>query len=274
MFKKMTATLAAVAVGTCAVLVAGFLWSGGASAVTVKAVAGAEGGTSARVEVPILMYHYVDEAPPENGPAAPSLTISPQQFEAEMDYLAGNGFHPVTIADVYAATQGTAELPAKPVAITFDDGGADCYSVAYPILREHGFTATFFVITGYVGNGSCMTWDQLREMRAAGMDIESHTYSHPDLRKLDAARLAQELRESRAALVRELGASACFLSYPEGRFDGRVVAAAKAAGYLAAVRTRSLWGPLASDSRYEWQRTNIKPGMSLPAFAKALEPAR
>ena len=219
------------------------------------------------------MYHYVDETPPAAGPFSAELTVSPAQFEAEMDYLAVNGYHPVTLEEVYAATAGTGRLPAKPVAITFDDGGLDNCTVAFPILQRHGFRATFFVITGFVGNRSCVDWDQLRTMYAAGMAIESHTVDHPDLRTLDAARLAEELSRSRAVLAKELGEDALILAYPQGRYNGTVIAAAQVAGYHAAVTTR-LWWTSSSPSRYEWQRTRVSPGESLVAFGRALRGPR
>ena len=278
MSRKRKMGLGALAIGAAAVLAGVLLLSQAASAkapdtghpqpsVAAPAAVG-------RLTVPILMYHYVDGTPPVAGPQSAELTVSTAQFEAEMDYLAINGFHPVTLEEVYAGLAGVGRLPAKPVAITFDDGGRDNYSVAFPILQRHGFRATFFVITGFVGNRVCMDWDQLRTMRAAGMAIESHTVDHPDLRSLAPARLAEELAASRAALARELGEDARILSYPQGRYNGTVMAAAEAAGYAAAVTTR-LWWTSSSPSRYEWQRRGVAPGESLAAFARGLRgPAR
>jgi peptidoglycan/xylan/chitin deacetylase (PgdA/CDA1 family) len=220
------------------------------------------------------MYHYVDDTPPDAGSDAAALTVSTAQFESEMDYLAENGYHPVTLGQVYACLAGKGSLPSKPVALTFDDGGKDDYSVAFPILRKHGFSATFFVITGYVGNRVCMTWDQLRQMQAVGMEIESHTVWHPDLRKVDAARLAGEMSQARTMLAKELGTDARFLSYPYGRYNNAVIAAAQAAGYQAAVTTNPpglLSVPL---SCYVWQRTNISRHTALGAFARVVSGAR
>ena len=134
-----------------------------------------------RVHVPILMYHYVDDAPPPAGPYADDLTVRTKDFIAEMTYLVKGGYHTVSLADVYLAMAGERELPPKPVALTFDDGGIDNYQVAFPILRQLGLSATFFVITGRVGREGQMSWDELREMASQGMAIESHTVTHPDL---------------------------------------------------------------------------------------------
>ena len=273
MSRKRKTGLVALVLGAAAALAAVLLLSHAASAAAPGAahprLPGLAPVAVERPTVPILMYHYVDETPPAAGPQSAGLTVSTAQFEAEMDYLAVNGFHPVTLEELYAAMAGQAPLPSKPVAITFDDGGRDNYTVAFPILQRHGFCATFFVITGVVGNRLCMDWSQLRTMCAAGMAIESHTVDHPDLRHLGAARLAEELTVSRVTLARELGEDARILSYPQGRYNETVMAAAAAAGYRAAVTTR-LWWTSSSPSRYEWQRQRVSPGESLVAFARTV----
>ena len=272
MFRTKITSIVALAIGLLALLLAVLALAQASTAASNRSdslPSGVPPAPVARLTVPILMYHYVDDTPPAAGPQSAELTIPTAQFAAEMDYLAVNGFHLVTLEEVAAALSGEGRLPAKPVAITFDDGGRDNYTVAFPILQLHGFRATFFVITGFVGNRLCMDWDQLRTMHAAGMAIESHTVDHPDLRNLDASRLAEELTASRASLARELGEDARILSYPQGRYNGTVMAAAEAAGYEAAVTTR-LWWTSSSPSRYQWQRRGVSPGESLVEFARAL----
>lgn len=276
MLKRRTAALIALALGAAGVLAGVLVLGGGAAAGSPQPARAPrpKPALMARLGVPILMYHYVNDTPPDAGSDAASLTVSKAQFEAEMEHLAEYGYHPVTMQEVYAALSGGGVLPSKPVALTFDDGGTDGYTVALPILRKHGFKATFFVITGYVGNRHCMTWSQLREMCAAGMDIESHTVRHPDLRKIDASRLASELAVSRATLAKELGVDARIISYPFGRYNETVIAAAQAAGYQAAVTTSRpglLSVPLSS---YVWQRTNISRHTSLSTFARVVSGAR
>lgn len=207
------------------------IWSG--------VVAADEGPDPApSIHLPILMYHYVDDEPPPAGPYADGLTVRTPDFREEMDYLAQNGYRTVLLEDVADALAGGSPLPAgKLVALTFDDGGLDNYTVAFPLLREHGFVATFFVISGKVGTEGFMSWDQLAEMRAAGMSIQSHTRSHPDLTGLGAAALSSQLEGSRADIEDELGAPVTVLCYPSGSYDDAVVAAAGAAGYALAVTT-------------------------------------
>ena len=88
--------------------------------------------------VPILMYHYVDATPPPVGPYAAGLTVRTADFEAEMALLEHGGYHTVTFDQLWRAMAGQTPLPSKPVLLTFDDGGRDNYTVAFPILQRHG----------------------------------------------------------------------------------------------------------------------------------------
>ena len=222
------------------------------------------------VHVPILMYHYVDAFPPDVGQYASGLTVRTPDFEAEMGYLAGNGYHVVSFGEVYQAMAGLAQLPAKPVLLTFDDGGLDNYSVAFPILKRYGFTATFFVITGHVGRSGSMDWDDLREMAGAGMFIGSHTVTHAKLTGVTDTALASELVDSRAAIDREIGETDYVLSYPNGAYDPRVIEAARTAGYLMAVGTNS--GTTGDPKAvFEMARRRVSAYMSPQSFAKLLQ---
>ena len=215
------------------------------------------------------MYHFVDYTPPP-GRWSAGLTVPVQEFGQQMDYLAGHGFHPVLLRDVYAAMGGGPPLPARPVAITFDDGNEDNFTIAFPILKAHGFVATFFVITDRVGRGFKMSWSDLETMQDAGMDIESHTVSHPDLTLLDAGRLEQELAESRAALVSHLQNAPVALAYPAGAYNARVIKAARAAGYLLAVTTHH-GTVLDPAQRYSWPRVRVFPKIGLKGFGSSLD---
>jgi peptidoglycan/xylan/chitin deacetylase (PgdA/CDA1 family) len=184
-----------------------------------------------------------------------------------MDYLEKNGYHTVTLEQIYAAMAGMAELPTKPVVITFDDGGLDDYTVAFPILRAHHFTATFFVITGFVGKSICVSWQDLRAMRADGMEIESQTVRHPDLTTVSSTRLSQELSDSRTALVQNLNETPIALAYPSGAFNQQVEAAVREAGYLVAVTTRP-GRVLNPGSSYAWPRLRVASDLSITGFAR------
>lgn len=220
--------------------------------------------------VPVLAYHYVADVPPPAGPYASGMTVRTADFKAQMRYLAAQGYHTVSLGDLYLARKGLTSLPEKPVVLTFDDGGLDNYWVAFPILRTYGFTATFFVVTGKVGAAGHMDWEDLRTMADAGMSIESHTVSHPaDLRTLDDSRLAQELGTSRKTIAEHLGTFPESLSYPSGHFDQRVIAAAEAAGYLLAVST-DVGTDDGSQADFQIRRIRVVAFESLHDFSAAL----
>jgi peptidoglycan/xylan/chitin deacetylase (PgdA/CDA1 family) len=151
--------------------------------------------------------------------------------------------------------------------LTFDDGGLDNYEVAYPILKEHGLKGTFFVITKTVGREGQMTWDQLREMAANGMSIQSHTVSHPDLRGVSATRLESELVGSRQAIADAIGQPSYALCYPSGAYNDTVIAAARSAGYVMAVATdKGREGDPAAV--FEMKRRRVSAFLPLTTFAK------
>jgi peptidoglycan/xylan/chitin deacetylase (PgdA/CDA1 family) len=151
---------------------------------TVPALAQDADGTLRRIRVPILMYHYISEPPPGADAYRIELSITPDIFRAHMQYLEDEGYTPVSLYDLDAALIRGAALPAKPVILTFDDGHIDHYTNVFPILKEYGFTATFFVITARLDerNADYINWEQAEEMATTGMNIEPHTKNHFDLR--------------------------------------------------------------------------------------------
>ena len=136
---------------------------------------------SKTVRIPILMYHNIDET------GDGDVTITVALFEEQMKAIAENGYTALTFSDLQAYVDGKAELPAKPVVITFDDGYLSTYDYAYPILSKYGLNGTVFVIGTMVGATTykdtglwtypCFTYEQAREMFESGVvDIQSHTY--------------------------------------------------------------------------------------------------
>jgi peptidoglycan/xylan/chitin deacetylase (PgdA/CDA1 family) len=125
--------------------------------------------------VPVLCYHRF-------GTRASKLTVTPAAFTAQMDYLARNGFHVVTLAELADFVAGRAPLPKKSVVITIDDGYRATYDIAYPILRKYGFPATVFLYSDFVGAGDALTYPQMKELIASGLvAIQPHSKSHANL---------------------------------------------------------------------------------------------
>lgn len=181
--------------------------------------------------VPILNYHMVDDGY-EN-----PLVMNTKDFEEQMKYLKEAGYHTINSQQLYAYLYEGAELPDKPIMITFDDGYADNYTKAYPIMKKYGFTGTIFVITDtavHTEQGRYLSWEQIEEMGKDGFSFESHTVNHKDLTKVTPEALAYELQQSKMEMEEHLGKLCRMIAYPEGEYNKRVIQATKEAGYALA----------------------------------------
>jgi peptidoglycan/xylan/chitin deacetylase (PgdA/CDA1 family) len=225
-----------------------------------------------KAEVPILMYHYVSELPPGADRFRRALTVLPENFRAQLQYLADEGYHPIALADLYHhLTQGY-PLPEKPISLTFDDGYRDAYEVVFPTLLEYGFTATFFVLAtpAHQGSPDYVTWEQMREMAEAGMEIEGHGRDHLDLRGRSYDYLVYQILGIQEAITQHTGILPRFFCYPSGQYDENVIAVVESAGYWGAVTTR--WGRTHTYAeRYELRRLRIEGRDTLSSFIDKLE---
>ncbi|MEP7182625.1 MAG: polysaccharide deacetylase family protein [Betaproteobacteria bacterium] len=175
--------------------------------------------------VPVLCYHRF-------GSRASKLTVTPAAFAAQMDYLAQNGFHVLTFRELGDFLDGKAPLPRKSVMITIDDGYRSTYEVAWPVLRKHGFPATVFLYSDFVGAGDALTWPQMKEMTTSGViEIQPHSKSHANLTlrlpdETDAKYRDRTRREVDApiGIIQErLGVASATYAYPYGDVNETVV---------------------------------------------------
>ena len=189
------------------------------------------GAAARRMRVPILMYHVISQAPP--GIANAELWVDRHVFADEMHALRAASYTAVTLEQVWTAWKHGGPLPKRPVVVSFDDGYLSHYTHAKPVLRALGWPGVLNLELKSIGPGG-LTEHQIRSLMQAGWEVDSHTLTHPDLTMLDDAALAHELVGSRQELRERFGVRADFLAYPAGRYDERVEAAARAAGYKAA----------------------------------------
>jgi peptidoglycan/xylan/chitin deacetylase (PgdA/CDA1 family) len=189
------------------------------------------GAAARRMPVPILMYHVISKAPA--GVPNAQLWVDRHVFADEMRALRAAKFQAVTLQQVYDAWKHGGPLPKHPVVVSFDDGYLSHYTHAKPVLRALGWPGVLNLQLNVLGQGG-LTTKQIKSMIAAGWEVDSHTLTHPDLTTLDDASLKRELVDSRRELRNRFGVPADFLAYPAGRYDARVEAATKAAGYRAA----------------------------------------
>lgn len=194
-----------------------------------------------RLVVPILMYHHIRESSPGLADRLNQrFDVSPSEFAKQLDYLQANGYSTIDCRTLAAAVREGKPLPAKPVMLTFDDAWREQYTIAFPLLRERGMVGVFYAHTGVLSDDPTRgytTWGDLCEMRNAGMDVQSHTISHPSLPGLETSRLDEELRASKATLEKFFGEECISVAYPFGDFTEREMVAAQHAGYRFALTT-------------------------------------
>jgi peptidoglycan/xylan/chitin deacetylase (PgdA/CDA1 family) len=178
-------------------------------------------GTLRRIRVPILMYHRISDVPSDADVYRIDLTVEPRMFHAHMQYLHDEGYHTISLYDLHDALQRGTPLPPKPVILTFDDGYIDHFITVFPLLKEFGMTATFFVITGYAdaNNPDYLSWGQISAMAEAGMSMEPHTRTHLGLVGRDYDFLVYEVLGSFESMAAHTGRSPRMFAYPGGDYD-------------------------------------------------------
>jgi peptidoglycan/xylan/chitin deacetylase (PgdA/CDA1 family) len=212
------------------------------------------------VSVPILMYHHIANVYPTTNLLDRSLTVTPPLFTEQLDYLKKMGYQTITLNQIMDALYYGGPLPKKPIILTFDDGYDDAYNYAYPILKAHGYSGMFYIITGKVGWRGQASWDQLKQMLANGMQIGSHTIHHVDMGDtyLESPALAQqEAQISQITLQSNLGIPIQHFCYPNGGpFKGtnrvlqqEVVALLAKNGYVSATTDPGPTGYIQSSQR-------------------------
>lgn len=198
---------------------------------------------------PILMYHHITDQ--VNGSKLLKLRVTPAAFARQLDFLQAKGYQAVTLSRALGP-----QAPPKPVALTFDDGYANFYHNAWPLLRARGMSATVFLVTG--ARDGVNHWDrdkgepmepllnrdQIIELAAQGVEFGGHTHTHRQLTELDDRGLMREITGCQKAITDLLGRPARTFSYPYGLYNPLVVQAAQRAGFTAACTTRpGKWTP-------------------------------
>ncbi|EEF62367.1 polysaccharide deacetylase family protein [Pedosphaera parvula] len=207
------------------------------------------GGNKERL--PILMYHSISTDVESGTSDYYKTCTSPKVFAEQMAVLSSEGYQAVSLAEGLKRTRDGKRADGKNVVITFDDGFRDFHTEAFPVLKKYGFGATMFLPTAYIGNEvrrfkdrECMTWNEVREMRKAGIEFGSHTVNHPILYQLDFKKIRAEIEQSKSVIEAELGEPIGSFAYPyafpsaDRGFVGEFVGLLKEAGYAQSVTTR------------------------------------
>jgi peptidoglycan/xylan/chitin deacetylase (PgdA/CDA1 family) len=224
------------------------------------------------------MYHSIDDD------RSDVHSVSPTAFEEQMRFLATK-CNVISLDQLVDCFSGKGSLPDNPVVITLDDGLANNYTTAYPILKKYDLPATVFVIPNRVApceiprtdesrpdDRRYMVWDQIREMSHDRISVGAHTISHRSLPTLTLEEVRHELLESKARLEQQLGQPVKFFSYPYGAFrdlNKDIMRMVADSGYACAVT--SLSGTNGRNTNlYALRRTEIEMNDGMYVFSKAM----
>jgi peptidoglycan/xylan/chitin deacetylase (PgdA/CDA1 family) len=184
-----------------------------------------------KTKVPILVYHHI-RLTADGSRGLRRMTVTAEVFGQQMKFLQDSGYHVITFSDLADYLEQGRELPTLPVIISFDDGWVTQYENALPFLSQYHFSATFFVVTDYIGHRGFISWAQLQTLLADGMKIGSHSRSHPRLTKIaDPALLWDQIYNSKAVLESQLEVPVAEFAYPYGLYNTAATEMVKAAGY-------------------------------------------
>ncbi len=230
-------------------------------------------------QIPILMYHSIaDKASARFRPYA----VPPGLFAEHMAHLHEQGYTPLTVSDfVRSCADGGARLPARPIVLTFDDGYADFHESALPTLLRYGFPATLYMVTGYIGGKSewlvpqneseraMLSWAQLREISASGIECGAHSHTHAQLDRLPHPDAQREIRYCRQILEDQLGHEIVSFAYPFGEFTAATRSAVQTAGYSSACAVENAPSAV-TDDPFALSRLHVTPDMGADALEQLI----
>jgi peptidoglycan/xylan/chitin deacetylase (PgdA/CDA1 family) len=235
-------------------------------------------GQSDKKKIPILMYHSVsDHASRRFRPFA----VSPALFADHLAYLHQHAYTPLTVTQfINARARGGSGLPERPVILTFDDGFADFYTWAFPVLQKYGFNATLYVATAFVNGTSLwlhreeanrlmLTWNQLTEISAGGIECGGHSHSHPQLDTLPLSMVCDEIVQCKRLLEHHLDQEVSSFAYPYGYHTAAIKQMVGEAGYTSACAVKYEMCSETTDP-FALTRLMVRPVTSVDALATLL----
>lgn len=241
------------------------------------------GISTKKQNIPIFMYHSIS-TPASSG--FKDCTVSQEVFDEHLSYLEQCHYTSVTVTQLAKAmAKGGSGLPPRPVILTFDDGYADFYTAALPALQRHGFTATLYIATAFIGSTShwlqysnerlrpMLTTSQLAEISACGIECGAHSHTHPPLDMLPLSVARDEIIRSKDLLENCLGMPVLSFAYPFGYYSNSVQQVVQAAGYTSACAVKLAMSSL-YDNPYALARLAVRPHTGVSAIATALSTGR
>ncbi len=233
---------------------------------------------ASRSPFPILMYHSVSSAASRG---FRPFTVSPEKFEEHIRFIRESGYRSWTVSGLMEALKQDKRHAQNAVLLTFDDGFEDFHSAALPVLMRHGVTATLYVTAGYAGGSSewlsgcgeaarpMLSWKQIGEISALGIEIGAHTMTHPALDRIPKSRAREEIRGSKSAIEDRLRTEVQSFAYPYGFYNEVIQGLVEDAGYESACAVRYAMSS-AADDRFALSRHIVRHGTDRKQLEKIM----
>ena len=234
---------------------------------------------SEKEKIPILMYHSISQSA---NPKFKQFSVSPTLFAGHMAYLCQHGYTTLTVTQfIQMRVQGKDRLPERPVILTFDDGFADFFTEALPVLKYYGFVATLYIATAFI-NGtsrwmqhegesthSMLTWDQLLEINKCGIEIGAHSHSHHQLDILPLSLARDEIVRCKRLLEDKLSQEVLSFAYQHGYHSAAIQRLVREAGYTSACAVKYEMSTETTDA-FALARLKVSADTSVDALAALL----
>lgn len=178
-----------------------------------------------KISVPVLTYHSIDES-------GSVISTAPETFRRQMKFLFDNDYRVTTLNELINDLMTHKTPLPKTVALTFDDGFRNFFEQAFPVLEEHNFKATVFLVTNFCGKhndwegnppelprSKLLDWGEIKELSEYGIEFGSHTRTHPNLTEISPEEFETEIVESKTEIENKLGKEVTTFAYPFGSFN-------------------------------------------------------
>lgn len=219
------------------------------------------GTSAAKMQIPIIMYHYVEHVKDQNDLTRRKLAVSPETLDQQLTALKEANYDTYFARDIPDLMSG-AISSKKFVILTFDDGYEDFYTNVYPILKRHNMRATNYVIANFIGRHDFMNPKQIQELIDSDLvEIGSHTLNHYPLKTMSDEEARKEIFDSKQKLETQFNIKIKTFAYPSGSFNMHSVELVKQAGYVAALST--IYGTEQSPDNL-FYLSRVRPGLFNP----------
>ncbi|MGI4749801.1 MAG: polysaccharide deacetylase family protein [Janthinobacterium lividum] len=187
-----------------------------------------------RKQIPVLCYHQIRNWKPTDSKTAKDYIVQENDFREQMKMLADSGYHTILPDQLYAYLNENAELPTKPIMLTFDDTDLDQYTLAAPQMKKYGFKGVFFIMTVSLGRPHYMTKDDVKELSDDGNVIASHTWDHHNVKKYQGQDWVTQIDKPTKKLEEITGKPIKYFAYPFGLWNEQAIPELKKRGFVAA----------------------------------------